>query len=72
MYGWAGRMDLEALGVIDRIISEPLGGAHREKVQAIFETGIAIQQVLDEFDGMSGPEIRSHRHDKFLQIGKIL
>ncbi len=64
--------DLEALGVIDRIISEPLGGAHREKVQAIFETGIAIQQVLDEFDGMSGPEIRSHRHDKFLQIGKNL
>jgi len=64
--------DLIKLGVIDQIIPEPLGGAHRENTLAIFETGLAINSALKEFDGMSRSEIRDHRHQKFLDIGNSL
>ncbi len=61
--------DLDNLGVIDLIIPEPTGGAHREMIQAIHETGIQIEKVLSEFDNMKPAEIRKQRQDKFLQIG---
>lgn len=64
--------DLESLGIIDGIITEPLGGAHRVAPQAIFETGRHIEGLLEEFDEMSGDEIRQQRHKKFLSIGRTL
>ncbi len=64
--------DLEKLGVIDAIIPEPLGGAHRESIQAIYETGAMINKMLKEFDGLSPHEIRKQRHNKFLEIGRSL
>jgi len=60
---------LKSLGVIDRIVTEPLGGAHREPVQAIANLGVAIGEELDSLGGMSPQELRTDRADKFLAIG---
>ena len=64
--------DLQILGIIDHIIPEPIGGAHREMVQAIHETGLQIERMLHEFDEMKPDQIRNQRHEKFLAIGKNL
>ncbi len=64
--------DLERLKIIDGIIPEPLGGAHRDKAAIIARTGDRIEALLAEFEGMSADQIRQHRHDKFMQIGRSL
>ena len=64
--------DLEGLGVIDVIIREPTGGAHRDRKLAIETAGEAIAKALSEFDGKSPAEIRKQRHDRFLTIGRSL
>jgi acetyl-CoA carboxylase carboxyl transferase subunit alpha len=61
--------DLQALGVIDRIVDEPLGGAHRDPEAAI---GALKGALIEELDGCSklGPdELRAQRRAKFLAIG---
>jgi acetyl-CoA carboxylase carboxyl transferase subunit alpha len=60
------------LGIIDEIIPEPVGGAHRDKQEAVTSTGEAISKALSEFDGMSPAEIRKQRHERFLEIGRSL
>lgn len=60
---------LKALGVIDRIVPEPVGGAHRDPVQAISSLGVAIEAELDALDGMDADALRTDRADKFLAIG---
>ena len=50
--------DLDALGVIDVIVKEPVGGAHRDRDSVIISTGNAIARALSEFDGKSPEEIR--------------
>ena len=62
--------DLDQLGVIDSIIKEPVGGAHRDRDSVIIATGNAIARVLAEFDGKSPDEIRKQRHERFLTIGR--
>lgn len=62
--------DLERLKIIDGIIPEPLGGAHRDKAGIIERTGDRIAYVLSEFEGLTPDEIRQRRHDKFMQIGR--
>ena len=64
--------DLKAFGVIDEIIPEPVGGAHREPEKTIDDTGAAIKRALEEFDGMESAEIRRLRQDKFMAIGRSL
>jgi acetyl-CoA carboxylase carboxyl transferase subunit alpha len=64
--------DLIQLGVIDAIIPEPIGGAHREPDRIVRLTGELIAKALAEYDGMSGDEIRRHRHDRFLKIGRTI
>jgi acetyl-CoA carboxylase carboxyl transferase subunit alpha len=64
--------DLEALGVIDAIIAEPVGGAHRDRQATIERVGDAIAKALSEFDGRSPAEIRRQRHDRFLEIGRAI
>ncbi|OUD10111.1 acetyl-CoA carboxylase carboxyltransferase subunit alpha [Marivivens niveibacter] len=61
--------NLNELGVIDRIIPEPLGGAHRDAGAAIAAVGAEIEKMLGEMDGQSGDEIRSNRRKKFLAMG---
>ena len=61
--------DLQGLGVVDRIVSEPLGGAHRDPDAAI---GALKGALVEELDGCSrlGPdELRAQRRAKFLAIG---
>ncbi len=64
--------DLAGLGVIDTIITEPVGGAHRDRTRVMRATGDAIAKALAEFDGKSPDEIRAQRHDRFLKIGRSL
>jgi acetyl-CoA carboxylase carboxyl transferase subunit alpha len=60
---------LKELGVIDRIVPEPVGGAHREPVQAIASLGAAIGEELDSLSSLSPQDLRTDRADKFLAIG---
>ena len=62
--------DLLELGVIDEIIPEPLGGAHRDRDVCLNNTRELIQKNLDEMNSMSRDEIFSHRKKKFLSIGR--
>jgi acetyl-CoA carboxylase carboxyl transferase subunit alpha len=64
--------DLDTLGVIDVIIREPVGGAHRDRALAIQTAGDAIAKALAEFDGKSPADIRNMRHERFLGIGRQL
>lgn len=63
--------DLDQLGVIDIIVREPVGGAHRDPDQIITATGNAIAKALAEFDGKSPEDIRKHRHDRFMNMGRL-
>ncbi|MGV8839871.1 MAG: acetyl-CoA carboxylase carboxyltransferase subunit alpha [Bauldia sp.] len=64
--------DLLRFGIVDEIIREPVGGAHRAPAEMVQATGDAIEGALHEFDGMSREEVRQHRRAKFLAIGKAL
>lgn len=62
--------DLKALGVIDGIIKEPIGGAHRDPVHTINATGDVIAKALGELASVSGDAVRAERRQKFLSIGR--
>jgi acetyl-CoA carboxylase carboxyl transferase subunit alpha len=62
--------DLMKLGVIDQIVSEPLGGAHREPAAAIARTGEAVEKALRELDELPGDELIKSRRAKFLAMGE--
>ncbi len=64
--------DLKKFGVIDGIIKEPVGGAHREPLQAILQTGNAIERELGALAAMSRDEILQDRRQKFLTLGQDL
>ena len=64
--------DLDQLGVIDVIITEPVGGAHRDRDQIMKATGDAVARALAEFDSKSPAEIIQQRHDRFMEIGQSL
>jgi len=61
--------DLLGFGVIDSIIPEPLGAAHRDPDAAIREVGDAIERALMELDGVSPQVLRSRRRERFLTLG---
>ncbi|WP_319486435.1 acetyl-CoA carboxylase carboxyltransferase subunit alpha [uncultured Cohaesibacter sp.] len=64
--------DLMDFKIIDRIISEPVGGAHRDKTKVIKRAGNMIADCLSEFDGMGKDQVRKLRREKFLAIGSKL
>jgi acetyl-CoA carboxylase carboxyl transferase subunit alpha len=61
--------DLLKLGVIDAIVPEPLGGAHREREPAIAAAGEAVDEALRSLAALDGPSLRKHRREKFLAMG---
>ncbi len=64
--------DLMKMGIIDTIIPEPIGGAHRDKDHVIRATKEAISQALDELKDKKPDELRKLRHDRFLEMGRTL
>lgn len=61
--------DLKELGVCDRIIDEPSGGAHRHKKAAIDGVGAAITAMLDELTDTGPDDLRRSRRQKYLDLG---
>ena len=63
--------DLKQLGVIDQIIPEPLGGAHRGSDETIRATGEALNEALDALRDKDGETLRLDRRQKFLNMGRV-
>jgi acetyl-CoA carboxylase carboxyl transferase subunit alpha len=64
--------DLLRLGVIDTIVPEPLGGAHRDPQGAVVAAGEALDVQLGKLGGMDAAALRAERAEKFLAIGRRL
>jgi acetyl-CoA carboxylase carboxyl transferase subunit alpha len=64
--------DLLKFGIIDKIVQEPTGGAHRDGQAAINRAGDAISAALSDLAGLSADDIIAKRADKFLAIGRNL
>ena len=63
--------DLLAFKVIDRIVKEPAGGAHRDPAAAAASLGTAIGEELDALSGLSVAKLRARREERFLRIGEV-
>ncbi|MFM9852653.1 MAG: acetyl-CoA carboxylase carboxyltransferase subunit alpha [Sphingomonadaceae bacterium] len=64
-------VDLERFGVVDFVVREPVGGAHRSPMQAIDALGNAMTSALDELGRMKPVDLRLDRRRKFLAMGSI-
>jgi acetyl-CoA carboxylase carboxyl transferase subunit alpha len=64
--------DMKRLGVIDEIVPEPIGGAHRGREDTMRQAGEAVAKALGEFSGMPPDALKAHRREKFLGIGTSL
>ena len=64
--------DLLKFGIVDGIVSEPVGGAHRDPDAAIRSVGASVEAALKTLTPLSSEQIRSKRADKFLGIGRKL
>ena len=62
--------DMQKLGLIDDIIAEPIGGAHRNHEAVISSVALTIEQSLKEMDGMSPDKILAERRQKYLAMGR--
>jgi acetyl-CoA carboxylase carboxyl transferase subunit alpha len=60
--------DLERLRIVDWVVEEPLGAAHRSPGAAIDAVGEAIDEALKSLAHLDGPALRAHRRDKFLRM----
>jgi acetyl-CoA carboxylase carboxyl transferase subunit alpha len=64
--------DMVRFGVIDAIVPEPTGGAHRDPKAAIIATGEAIARALAELRPLDRETVRRQRREKFLNMGRIV
>ena len=62
--------DLKKFGIVDEVIKEPLGGAHRDNEKIALDVKKTILSNLKTFENLSGEEIYNQRKTKFLQIGR--
>tara|TARA_Y100000590_G_scaffold53382_1_gene55845 strand:+ start:1226 stop:2326 length:1101 start_codon:yes stop_codon:yes gene_type:complete len=62
--------ELLKIGIIDEVVEEPLGGAHRNKQEMASLVEVVLKKYLNEFENSSGEEILEQRKKKFLNIGK--
>jgi acetyl-CoA carboxylase carboxyl transferase subunit alpha len=62
--------DLVELGIVDRIIPEPVGGAHADRAAAVAQVGDALAEELEAMSRLSADEIRKARADRFYAIGR--
>lgn len=63
--------DLQSLGIIDRIVPEPVGGAHRDPDAAIDALGSAIGEALNDLAPLGRDALRADRRAKFLKMGSL-
>ena len=63
--------DLTKLGVVDEIISEPIGGAHRNINEIILKVGKSIERALKKFNKITPDKILEERRKKFLDVGNF-
>lgn len=63
--------DMVRFGVIDTIIPEPVGGAHRDPAATIAAAGEAIEQAFTDLKGLDAKALRQQRRDKFLAMGRL-
>ena len=63
--------DLLALGVIDQIVPEPLGGAHRSRDTIFASVADSLDRALRDLAPLDGPTLRRKRREKFLEMGKV-
>jgi acetyl-CoA carboxylase carboxyl transferase subunit alpha len=63
--------DLKTFGVIDTIVPEPLGGAHRDPAEAIRLLGDALRDALASLSGRDAATLRRERREKFLAMGRL-
>lgn len=61
--------NLLELGVIDEIVSEPVGGAHRNKQQTIKMVGVSLANMLNQLEKFSSEGLVKNRREKFLRVG---
>jgi acetyl-CoA carboxylase carboxyl transferase subunit alpha len=64
--------DMQRFGVIDAIITEPTGGAHRDPAAAIAAAGEAIAQAMAQLKGLDRAAVTAQRREKFLAMGRSL
>ena len=64
--------DLKRVAVIDAVVTEPVGGAHRDPSATITAVGEAIARALTEIGNFDAQEARRHRREKFLAMGRAL
>jgi len=62
--------DLKERGIVDEIVKEPVGGAHRDPAKAIANAGKAIQKALTGLEGLSAQELKRQRRERFYAIGR--
>jgi acetyl-CoA carboxylase carboxyl transferase subunit alpha len=62
--------DLIQFRIVDRILAEPVGGAHRNPTQMIADVGDALDASLRELEGIDGESLRKLRAEKFLAMGR--
>lgn len=61
--------DLQQLGIVDRIVAEPVGGAHRTPADAVESLGTALVEELEALASLSRDEVRAERRAKYMAIG---
>ena len=61
--------DLQRLGIVDRIVAEPLGGAQRAPKEAVEQLGEAVEEALERLLTLDGSTLRLQRREKFLAMG---
>jgi acetyl-CoA carboxylase carboxyl transferase subunit alpha len=64
--------DLIELKIVDSIIPEPVGGAHRDREATVQRVGDAIEAAISSLEGLAPAEIKRHRRERFLKIGRSL
>jgi acetyl-CoA carboxylase carboxyl transferase subunit alpha len=62
---------LKSLGLIDKIVNEPVGGAHRDYVSMCGALKKSLAESLRQFSGMSVKELLERRHERLMSYGKF-
>jgi len=62
--------DLRRLKLVDQVIAEPLGGAHRDAAQTVQAVGDAIAEALTPLVALDGAALKARRREKFLAMGR--